>query len=229
MTKSFGRNVCLLAGAFALSVSLTTTADVLFDNTVNDANQRFNPGTSEVGDQIVLSSTQPGPLSSFSFEYFGTSTQSGQTLFAGNVEGRVRFYSMDGTPFNGYASPGTAFYDSGWFSVPAPTERSTMNFTAGVDFPPTGLFIPVGEMTWSIQFRGLGSGDVVGLDIFTPPVVGQDYPDYWVKEGNNWVLKQDAFPIDFAARFEANIPEPSSITLLLFGGLGMFLMRRNRH
>ena len=224
MTKSFRRNVCLLAGALALSLSLPAAAEVLYDNTTNDQNQRFDPGTSEVGDQIILANT--GFLTSFSFEYFGMANQT--TGFAGNPEGRVQFYRMNGAPVSGYASPGTSFYDSGWFSIPSLTERSTMNFTAGQDFPLTGLFLPTTEITWSIQFRGLGTGDSLGVDIYSPPTVGGNYDDYWINTGSGWALRQDAFPIDFAARFEANIPEPSSITLLVVGGLGMFLMRRNR-
>ncbi len=115
----------------------------------------------------------------------------------------MRFYENDGPLFNGYAAPGTRFFDSGWFSIPSPTARSTLIFTAGSDFPADGLFMPVDEMTWSVQFRGMQTDDSAGVDLYSPPVIGGSYPDYWENNGG-WTLLTNSVPMDFGARMAAN-------------------------
>jgi hypothetical protein len=167
-------------------------------------------------------------LTDFSFEYWGANSIHPDS-FTGTIEARVQFYLNNGTPsFNGYATPGTSFYDSGFFSVPTPTTRSTFDFTAGVDFPAWGLVMPaVSNMTWSVQFVGMGAGDSVGLDIYSPPTVGQDYPDYWQNNGGaGWALMTNTPPMDFAARMDATVPEPSTLALAVVGGLGLLVFAR---
>jgi hypothetical protein len=122
------------------------------------------------------------------------------------------------------------FYDSGPFSVASPTGRSTFVFTAGSDLPSGGLFIPTSDMTWSVQFQGMALTDSVGVDIYSLPVVGGDYPDYWGNNGG-WMLLTNVVPMDFAAKMDANatIPEPSALVLSVFSGLGLLgLARRVR-
>lgn len=208
-----------------MAVSAATT---IFDNSVYDLGVRFNPGTTEVGDEISLGGTERY-LTSFSFEFWGVNSASpGNVSFAGPVEARVRFYQNDGKPFNGYGTPNSVFYDSGWFSVPNPTPRATFGFFAGTDFPSGGLFIPpsatpwISDLTWSVQFRNMGATDSVGVDLYSPAVVGLDYPDYWANNGG-WTLQNGAVPMDFAARMEANadIPEPPVAALSLLGVLGI--------
>jgi len=230
MMKSFSRNLCLVSGALMLGLSTPVFADVIYSNTTNDLSMRFNTGAAEVGDEITLEST--GFLTSFSLEYWAENSAN-SSAFAGNVEARVRLYRNTGGLVSGYASPGAvAIYDSGWFSLGVPTSRSTINFAAGIDLPPSGLFIPDSTITWSVQFQGLGSTDSAGLDVFNPPTVGSSYDDYWWRNPSTgeWALLQDGtgIPMNFAARFEATIPEPSSLSLVLLGGLGAVWMRRNR-
>jgi hypothetical protein len=210
-------------------MSVPSFADAIYSNTSNDLSTRFDTGTAEVGDEVTLEST--GFLTSFSLEYWAENSAS-SSAFAGNVEARVRLYRNNGELVSGYASPSDFIYDSGWFSLGAPTSRSTINFAAGVDWSPSGLFIADNNITWSIQFQGLGSTDSAGLDVFNPPTVGSSYDDYWWRDPGTgeWSLLQDGsgIPMNFAARFEATIPEPSSLSLVLLGGLGAVWMRRNR-
>ena len=236
MRRLFRVNVLLVLGALWFGSTLPLCATTIFDNSVNDLLTRFSPpatgsGTVEAGDEILLASTERY-LTLFSFEFWGTNTASPDNLtFAGAVEARVRFYRNDGAPFDGYATPGSMFFDSGFFSVGVPTARSTFVFTQGSDFPTGGLFIPTSDITWSITFTNIGVTDSVGVDLYSPPVVGADYPDYWQRTGGSWTLLTNTLPVDFAARMEANaqIPEPSALALLLAGGLGiMTLVRRQR-
>ena len=230
MKKSFGMRGVLVLAALWIGSTLSLRAATIFDNTQNDLKVRFNPGTYQVGDQILLSGTDRY-LINFSFEFWGTNTASpGNTTFAGAVQADVRFYLNDGPLFNGYATPGTLFYDSGFFNVVNPTPRSTFVFTPGNlpgDLPLGGLYIPSSEMTWSVQFRGMGGTDSIGLDIYNPPTVGSDYPDYWQNTGTGWTLMQNGIAptMNFAAQMQATVPEPSALALLA-GGLGILVMAR---
>ena len=211
------------SAALATLLAVHASADTIFDNSTGDLLTRLNPGTLEIGDQIILGGSERY-LTNFAFEFYGVNSAD-PTAFAGtNVEGRVRFYENNGVPFNGYATPNNAFYDSGWFSIAVPTNRATLVFTAGSDFAAGGLFIPVNEMTWSIQFQGMGATDEVGVDIYGPATVGLNYPDYWQNNGGSWSLMTNSvIDVNIAARFEA-VPEPSAIALLALGGFG-FLCR----
>lgn len=210
-------------------VSLITTVGaqqtLLFDNSSTDLAYRFNPGTFEVGDQIQLQSG--GFLRSFSFEYYGTNTLSpNNSRFEGAVEARVRFYLNNGGAFNGEAAPGSIFYDSDWFTLAQPTPRNTIVFEAGTEFPEEGLFLSEIGLTWTVQFRGMAATDEVGIDIYSPPSVGRNWPDYWRRDPEMaWRLESNVAPMDFAARFQGVIPEPSGVSLLLLGG-GFLLWRK---
>lgn len=212
----------MIAGALTLGL-FSAKAEVIYDNSANDLGVRFELGNNlEVGDQILLTST--GYLTNFSFEYFAYDPVNPTDLA---VQANVKFYMMFGPAGDqGYPTPGPVpIWESGWFGLPS-SERATMNFLAGQDFSPTGLFLPVTEITWSIQFQGINANDLVGIDIYSPPTVGASYPDYWENSGSGWVLKTNTVPMNFAARFEANIPEPSSLSLLVLGGLATFILRR---
>ena len=217
----------LVIGLLGLGFGLRLQAQTLiFDNSENDLLTRFNPGTVEVGDEIILAGTDRY-LTQFSFEYWGVNTDHPLT-FQGDVEARVTFYLNDGNPpFNGYPTPGTVLYQSAFFPV-TPTDRSTLVFTAGSDgIPDGGLFLPSSDITWSVQFEGMEGSDSVGVDIYSPPVVGSDYPDYWANDGG-WALLTNTVPMDFAAQMYANatIPEPSSLVLSLLGGVGLLTFVR---
>jgi len=242
MRNMLKKNVLLAAGALLMSLSLPLRADVIYDNSnpANDLHYRFDTGTNEIGDEILLGGTARY-LTNFSFEYWGVSTGPNTNSFAGAVQAQVRFYEMDGPLHNGFNTPGTCFYDSGLFSVPSPTPRNTFVFTAGSDFLSGGLFIPTNDITWSVQFTGMGATDSLGVDIYCPPVVGTNYNDYWVNDPTGgWTLTENysapgaPYPggpgqMNFGALMEGQIPEPSAMVLSLVGGLGIWgLTRRLR-
>ena len=221
--KAFAKvNMFLVVGVLGAILALPLRATTIFDNSVNDLMYRFEPGTNEVGDEIILTNYPARYLTNFSFEFWGTN-DANPSAFAGTVQARVRFYQQNGPLFNGYPSPGANFYDSGWFSV-APTPRSTEVFSS-TDFCLTGLYLPViSNMTWSVQFQGMGPTDHVGVDVYSPAVVGQDYPDYWENVGGTWNLytNSSGVPIDFAALMEASTqpvvnPNPCLLTCVKSG------------
>jgi hypothetical protein len=229
MKRLFRRTRSLVLSTLCAGLALPAGADIIFNNTTTSLGRHFDPGTLQVGDEILLAGTARY-LSTFSFEYWGTSSTPG--AFAGSVNARIRFYVNDGALQNGYPAPDTIpFYDSGWLSnLLTPTTASTVVFTAGTDFPGTGLAIPASDITWSIQFRGLGQGDALGLNLYSPPTVGSDYPDYWQDDGG-WLLMTNIVSMDFGAKFEASVtvvPEPSVVGLLLFGGMTIVAVMNRR-
>lgn len=222
--------VVLWAGS---AVPLWAGAPVtIFDNSTHDLSARLDPGVLQVGDEIILDTANSWAryMTTFSFEYYGVGFNVGNpSQFSGNVQADVKFYLNNGgpSPFSGYTMPGTSFWDTGWFTVPGPTSRSTFNFTAGSDnIPAAGLFLPASDFTWTVQFRGMTNGDVVGLDIYSPPSVGNDYKDYWQNNGG-WQLITNGVvsSMDFAARIQA-VPEPSTITFSILGGLTILTLAR---
>lgn len=216
---------------FLAAALLTTQASaaLIYNNSGNDLLTRINPGTKEIGDEITFS----GPerfVTQFDFEWYGTNTAN-QFVFAGGagVQARVKFYLNDGPAFNTYLTPGTTLFDSGWFGgFIGPTPRSTFVFLAGLDFPTGGLYIPANSITWSVQFQGMGVTDQIGLDVYDPPLVGSSQPDYWQNDGTGWtLLNLPGGPnVNFAARFTAVIPEPSSFAIVGVAVAGMWFRRR---
>jgi hypothetical protein len=204
----------------SLVLTRTAPAQVIFNNSTNDLLTRFVYTGNEIGDEIILAGSERY-LTNFSFEFFGTNL-TGTLSYGGTPEARVKFYLNDGATFNGYSTPSSNFFDSGWFSIGTPTPRSTAVFDT-TDFGSGGLFMPVfSNFTWSVQFRSLGANDQVGVDLYDPPVVGADYPDYWENSGGSWLLKtNNAVPVNFAAVFIATVPEPTSAGLLMLGGFGL--------
>src|SRR5215471_4089413 len=221
------RKGCIFAAGLVSVTALN--ADVIYNNTTNDLTTRFDPGTKEVGDEIILAGSARF-LTNFSFEFWGTNTAN-PSAFSSTVTATVRFYLNDGPLFNGYATPGTLAYSSGPFAI-APTARSTLIYKAGSDFPLGGLFLGSGpggtlltNMTWSVQFAGMGPTDSAGVDIYSPPVVGGEHTDYWEYSGFAWTLKTNGVPMDFAAVLQSTVPEPSPVVMCILGGLGILLWR----
>lgn len=222
------RTEFILAALFFGSLA-ASNADIIYNNSTNDLLTRFDPGTKEVGDELILAGSARF-LTNFSFEFWGTNTGN-PSAFSGTVTATVRFYLNDGPLFNGYATPGTPVYSSGPFAI-TPTARSTLIFTAGSDFPSGGLFLGSGpggslltNMTWSVQFAGMGATDSAGVDIYSPPVVGGEHTDYWEYNGVAWSLKTNSVPMDFAAVMAASAPEPSPVVLAILGSLSLLILR----
>jgi hypothetical protein len=174
---------------------------VVYDNTANDQESAFSPGSSEVGNEVTLGGTERY-VSRFSVGYWGSNTV--QEAFAGDVRLRVRFYSNDGPVVSGYASPGTLIYDSGALPI-APTNGGTLlltEFQLGAKLPLAGT-LP-GLFTWTAQFSGLSGDDSAGLQLFGPPVTGQVLSNYWENGTQGWVLQTNGTSAgDYAVQIAA--------------------------
>lgn len=204
--------------------SVVQAASLVYDNSTGDLNTRLNPGTREIGDEIVLGGPAERTIADFTFQYWGAN------FFGSDEEARVRFYRNDGpnSPA-GPAEPGTVFYDSDWFAIGA-TTRATLVFT---DFV-TGAVVPLSGLlpnsfTWTVGFRGVNAvdGESAGVDLYNPPTVGGNYLEYWENTGpGGWEYRGEpnGLPANFGARINV-VPEPSMIALGLIGGLAALGMR----
>jgi hypothetical protein len=209
MRKLLSKSGWLMVWALCAGLSLSAKADVLYSNTVNPVDHpggpnRFNPFNFEVGNEIILAN--PGWvgafITNFSFEYWGTASG---TTFAGPVQVDVRFYLNDGPSFNGYRTPGTLLWESGWSSI---NPRSETLFYGGPfsgssnGTGPFGVWVPANSFTWTVQFMGQTGADQAGVTLYYPPTVGQDYPTYWLNIIGSWELLYDpSGPIAFGAAF----------------------------
>lgn len=190
---------------------------LVYDNAVNDLATRLDPGTNEVGNEIILA----GParyLQEFSFEIWSTNLTGSPSLEGANVTVRLRFYANDGPNFNGYPTPGRLLYDSGEFSLgPATSLRSTVVYNEFdlwlFALHPLAAALP-NTFTWTAQFSGMGNNDRLGVDLFSPPTIGDSYRDYWLRTNGGWELWANSeVPLNFAAQARASTNQVA-ITLL---------------
>ena len=172
------------------------SADLVYDNTTNyTVSLRFDPLGHEIGDEIILAGSAR-LVTNFAFQYFGEN-------FSGNELARLRFYKNDGpVGTQGAPEPGTVLYDSGFFSIGA-TPGAVLIFDA------LNVTVPT-DFTWSIFFSGIENGEKAGVQIFSPPDIGNGFADYWDHTPTGWKLKTfGQTNVDFAARIEAS---PSAVT-----------------
>lgn len=207
----------LTVAIFLSALTAHAASTIVYSNATFYSGSFLNPGLSEVGDEIILGAG-PRVAESFRFEYYGSG-------FHGNESFEIRFYNNNG-PTN---YPNTIFYDSGLQSLAAPTDpsgRATYQF----DLTYASLVLP-DDFTWSVQFGGVdsGVGEVAGPVIYDPPTVGNNFDDYWVRNGlGNWQLTSNASPVSFGAAI-TTVPEPSTYMLAIVGGLcGFALINRRR-
>jgi len=205
-------------------------AEIIYNNSTTDTTFRLMAtNNQQIGDQIIMAGTARF-LTNFSLEYY-----SPNLIFSGSVQADVAFYMNNGTLFNGYASPGTKFFDTGFNSIVPPsaytspaTNVAVLNFDLRND-PLSQQLLPT-NFTLVVTFQGLvGPADQVGVALFNPVTVGQNTPDYWLNNGTGWqLLTNSATPVNFGARFDATVPEPSVIGLSLLGGIAALAAARRR-
>jgi hypothetical protein len=190
----------------------------------------------EIGNQITVNNAS---LSTFGFEYLAA------TSLAANVGVDVRFYLNNGAPFNGYATPGTLFFDSGWYyntlagNITSPTTATggatinytTSDFAAGSQNGWSLFNYPVsGSFTFTISWTNITPNEIEMP--LANNVAGQSTGFYWVNTDGSWSLNSQPNNDpngNFIVDFTGTVPEPSTFGLAALGGallLGIQKLRR---
>jgi hypothetical protein len=241
----------IFAGAgVILASSAGVRADVLYQNTGTSLGTvlgGFNNGQ-QIGEEIWLGTLVPEYLTNFSFEYYSPdATWTGSPQGANFIGAEIRFYENNGPLFNGYASPGTLFYDSGLLAFPNPqwyngnslSNTLTAIFSlSDLQSPPGGSaldsnFVLPTNFTFTITFSGLTGTESVGLPNYNPPQSGTNYSDYWYDSSGTWQLLTNASlgPVAFGAQFNGSptpTPEPTVLCLGALGGMALGFVARRR-
>jgi len=211
--------VLVLLGMAAVD---SRAAVYVYNNSTSDMTNRLAANDNEwFGDEVTLGAAYPANsyMTYFDFQYWAEGT----TSLTIDVQLRLN----DGTPYNGYATPGTVLYNLTGFSL-SDTPRSTLQFFDSADFPGgSPIYLPGDTLTLCVRFNfGVGGG-TAGVDLYNPPTVGTSYLDYWVDTGSGWQLQTNNVfgTVNFGMRIEA-VPEPTAFSLFALGGLTAFAMRR---
>ncbi|MEO8425564.1 MAG: hypothetical protein ABI651_00485 [Verrucomicrobiota bacterium] len=221
------KNNCskVIAGFSSVVISLVTYhsasavtpgASIIYDNTAATSYlNNFFSSNLEYGDDINFAGSKRG-LTDISFEY------NANIITYDNTEKVVfRLYKNDG--LNG--TPSTVLFDSNTIDAGG---TPIFNGIQHVDIGGLNLQVP-DNVTFTVQFSGLGPGESAGLTMYDPPSVGKSlaggvigsYDDFWENAGGTWTLFR--FPNgnpagNFGARFSA-IPEASTVSYAMLGGL----------
>ena len=227
------------AGAVVATLGFTVQANTIYDSFANANGNAFSLANGqEVGNEIAIS---PGTwsLTNFQIEYY-----SPNYALNPNVAIDVRFYLNDGTQKNGFNTPGTLFFDSGWWSNPSGpglpaagtnwvVTYNSSDFYGGSTVNMANNFVMPGDFTFTVSFTNLNAGNVIDLPLANNQVNANvvSYGDYWLNNGGNWTLMTNAtsaanFVVDFAGN---TVPEPTTFGLAAIGGvllLGINKLRR---
>ena len=179
----------------------------VYDNSSTDTGYRLMVTNNQVlGGEVFMDQSQLAVspyLTNFAFEYYSPNAS-----WSGTVQADIKFYLNDGTPYHGYGSPGTLFYDSGLFPIYAPASVYGPGVNvAVVPFSWMDLYLPYDPITQAgalvnmdinaalpqnftvvYSFSGMAGEDQIGLAVFNPPTVGTNYGDYWLMNGVSWEL-----------------------------------------
>jgi hypothetical protein len=246
------KKLFLKAMAAGAGIILASSAGVRGANLYNDTTTLVSPqyilnfpNNALIGEQIWLGTgATPMYLTNLSFEYYDPGTS--QTWPAGQqtIQADVRLYMNNGPTFNGYATPGTLFYDSGLFGVQTAyaansTSSADLIFNlSDLQFPATGgtaLYanspLP-STFTFTVTFSGMTGADAVGLPDFEPPTFGTNYGSYWYDVSGSWQLLTNSIgPVAFGVQFNGQptpTPEPTVLCLGALGGAMLTIMGRRR-
>ena len=213
-------------GTASLLLLRPAFADTLYDNSTTSEGTRYDPGTTEVGNEVQLAGSGNFTLSDFTFEYYGLN-------FSGGEQAEVRFYANDGSTYGpGINRPGTLLYDSGLFHIGA-TSAATLDYNSAtlLDYNGQPVTVPK-DFTFTVQYSSLGVGASAGVDLYSPASVGANYGDMWENVGGTWTLVYDTnAPLSIGAKIEGTqaVPEPTALMFGLAGGFaGLVLVFRSR-
>ena len=213
------KSLATFAALSLAAVAAHGASSIVYSNATSYTGTYLNPGTNQVGDEIMLGAGDRFG-ESFRFEYYGLNLDGDETV-------TLRFYANDGAFLgNNTYEPSSVFYDSLVQTLPVPVDvsgRNTLQYDLG--------FVALPErFTFAITFGGVSGDDIAGISLYNPANIGFSESDYWFDTGAAWQLRGTNVAINFGAALVAtSVPEPSTYALAIIGGLcGLALINRRK-
>lgn len=226
MTNKLNKIICATT---IVALGFNVLGDTIYDTYSSYNGTAFSPliNGQELGNEISI----PGNsyiLTNFSIAYYAPD------VLSPTIGIDVRFYLNDGAPVNGYNSPGTLLFDSGYYfgllSGPLNSTNS-VTYTSSDFYGGSLLNLPANylmpsDFTFTVTFTNT-AGPGFGLDGLQLPLAnsstagpGASHGDYWIVNGGNWELLTNALPANLIVNF-SGVPEPSVFYL---GAVGSALL-----
>jgi hypothetical protein len=213
-----------------LAAGLLPGLHVWADSVIYDTSGTYNTNAfavnngEELGNEITLT-PDTWSVTGFNIEYYSTNI-----FQPAQVGVDLRFYFNNGQIINGIATPGTLFYDSGWFyGLTAGPNGDTISYQAADLYQnallnlPAGFTLP-GSFTFTLTFTNLDAQNTVSLPLANSPAgqIAMSDGDYWIKNNGQWSLLTNSAPANLVALITATseVPEPAAA---LLGALGCLL------
>jgi len=219
------------------TIGFTVSASTIFNNGALYNGNQFTVNSGQpIGNQVTLGSGIF--LTNFMFEYYTPDPSLNVNL---GVD--VRFYKNDGPVVGGYATPGSLFYDSGFFFNTLgnwPVGSNDISFASSDLYSSSlpgafnlnsglpGNVLP-SDFTFVITFVNVG-GNTVQLPLANNSA-GVNYGTYWLFDTGWALMTNNTTAANFVVDFAGTVPEPSMFALSALGGallLGANKLRRKR-
>jgi hypothetical protein len=229
--KIFAQKIIAAGVGVLLLTGVPVYGGILYNNSTTDLGHSLNFTNGQaIGNQVFMGNGYTSAtLTNFSFEIY-----SSLASFAGtNVQMNVFLYANNGALTNGFAMPNQILYTSGLFTLPTPQSFTGGTNVGTVSFPGLSVSLPNNTFTLAAVVTGLASGDTVGMEVFDPPTVGNNYTDYWLQNGaGSWALMSNGVT-SFGSQFQGTgVPEPSTLGLSIVGAsllIGSIWLRRRQN
>src|ERR1035437_1258812 len=117
--KIFAQKIIAAGVGVLLLTGVPVYGSILYNNSTTDLGRSLNFINGQaIGNQIAMGNgfTSATPTN-FSFEIY-----SSLATFTNSISMQVWLYNNNGTPTNGFATPGTILYNSGSFLLPGPPQ-----------------------------------------------------------------------------------------------------------
>jgi hypothetical protein len=214
--------LCLLralaAGASALLAEHAHTPSVLYEDSATfNGNFNFTQTTNTMaGNEVILqgaSSADLITLAEVQIDLINNGVSPLAGLPVGTEEVALMFCLNNAIPFQGITTPGSVIWSSGFATLSA---LGLTNFTQGMTLTFSPNVLVPKDFTWVVAFQNIPAGESAGLSLYSPPIIGTNYPYAWMEIGEGWLFQElppegSPPPLTFGAELQGTgYPQPGT-------------------